>query len=382
LKEVVVSVRPAATRALPPNPNLEQQRKRARALLKAARAHDAAALRRLAIVHPSLARRSRGATAASVSLHDAQLVIAREYGFTSWAKMKAHIDTHAAMTPVGTTALVMAANRALESELEHPLYRDRFARQLAGPAGSATLLSMRRMIWPGFSTGPDPYLSIRTRYFDDALRRVARDASLTQIVLLASGMDARAFRLAWPSGLTLFELDRDELFDRKEAVLRSMRARAACRRRIVRTDLSGSWTAALLKAGFDPSRKSMFLLEGVLSFLDSAVVAHVFQGLRSIASPGSWIGLDVPSAETLASPFMRPWRLKQEELGRPPAKFGLDDPEAFLAAHGWQGTSVVAGAPEANFGRWPYAYLPRTAPGIPRIFLTEGWMTEPRQRSV
>jgi methyltransferase (TIGR00027 family) len=376
LKEVVVSVPTPAAQPLPANPNLEQQRKRARALLKAARSHDSDALRRLAIGHPSLSRRSRAGTAAAVSLHDAQLVIAREYGFASWAKLKAHIAMHAVMTPVGTTALVMAANRALETELAHPLYRDRFARELAGASGSSTLTSMRRMIWPGYFTGPEPYLSIRTRFFDDALRRVAYDSSITQIVILAAGMDARALRLDWPTDVVLFEVDRDEVFDRKEAVLRTMKARPACHRRVVRADLSRSWTAALLKAGFDPNRKAAFLLEGVLAFLDEVVVAHVFQGLGSIASLGSWIGLDVLSAETLASPFMTPWLRKQEELGRPPSRFGLDDPEAFLAAHGWQGTSVVAGAPEANFGRWPYGYLPRTAPGIPRIFLTEGWMTD------
>jgi hypothetical protein len=71
---------------------------------------------------------------------------------------------------------------------------------------------------------------------------------------------------------------------------------------------------------------------------------------------------------------MTPWIRKHEEIGSPPLRFGIDDPEAFLASHGWQGTTVVAGAPEANFGRWPYGYIPRRTPGVPRIFFAEGWM--------
>ena len=248
-----MSVQTPAAHVLPANPNLEQQRKRARALLKAARAHEPDALRRFAIAPPPFARRSSPATGAAVSLHDAQLVIAREYGFASWAKLKAHVHAHADLSPLGTVSLSMAANRALETELEHPLFRDPFARELAGVSGWARAAVVRRLSWPGFVTGPDAGLSIRTKYFDDALRRVVTEASITQIVILAAGMDARAFRLDWPPGVALFEVDRDEVFDRKEPVLRTMKARAVCQRRIVRADLGRSWTAPLLKAGFDPA---------------------------------------------------------------------------------------------------------------------------------
>ncbi|MEP6594060.1 MAG: class I SAM-dependent methyltransferase, partial [Acidobacteriota bacterium] len=103
----------------------------------------------------------------------------------------------------------MAASRALETESTDPLYRDPLARQLAGEAGFAMLGAMRAAIGLPMSTAADPYLTIRTRYFDDALRETVRDESVRQVVILASGMDTRAFRLEWPEDLVLFEVDRE-----------------------------------------------------------------------------------------------------------------------------------------------------------------------------
>lgn len=355
---------------LPARPNLEHQRKRARALLKAAHAHDRDALQRFHAVRPDAMGNSE------LSLQAAQFVIAREYGFASWTKLKAHIEA-LPMSMFGTLALVNAANRALETEQAHPLYRDPFARVLAGDAGMA-LMAQMRWSWgaasgPLSARDPQPYLSIRTRFFDDALQNAVHTAGLTQVVVLGAGMDTRVLRLDWPSGLAWFEIDRDETFDHKEPVLRRL-ARPRCARRAVRADLDGEWTSALAAAGFDPTRPAAFLIEGVLQYLHAVTVTHVLRTLHGIASRGSWIGVDLISAATAASPFMAAHLRRVAELGWPRWEFAVDDPEALLAAHGWRAQSVIAGTPRANFGRWRYEYCSREAsgPGIPRTFLVEG----------
>jgi methyltransferase (TIGR00027 family) len=272
------------------------------------------------------------------------------------------------MTPVGLTSRWIAASRALETESQSPLFHDPFARTLSGDAGFAMLAAMRAA--PGITDakGPEPYLSIRTRFLDDAIVGAAREGAITQAVILAAGMDARAFRLDWPRGLTLFEVDRDDVFDHKEAVLSGLNARPTCDRRIVRADLSQQWTEALIAAGFDPSRPTAILTEGLLMYLDEQVVVDLFASLGALACEGSWIGMDIINTEVLTSPYMAKYLKKLADFGCP-WRFGVRDPIEFLAERGWRGVAVVPGEPEANYGRWPFPVMPRNVPGIPRTFL-------------
>ena len=108
------------------------------------------------------------------------------------------------------------------------------------------------------TSAPDLYLTIRTRFLDDAMLAGVGNASITQGVMLAAGMDVRAFRLDWPAGFTLFEVDRDDIFDHKEAVLKRSDAQPRCDRRIVRADLSQPWTDALVAADSIPAGRRRF----------------------------------------------------------------------------------------------------------------------------
>ena len=117
------------------------------------------------------------------------------------------------MSAVGQTARWVAASRALESESADPLYRDPFARALAGETGFTMLSTMRAVMGAPDTKSADPFLTIRTKYLDDGLLSAVRDGEITQVVIVAAGMDARAFRLDWPAGTTLFEVDRDDVFD-------------------------------------------------------------------------------------------------------------------------------------------------------------------------
>src|SRR3712207_6608860 len=109
----------------------------------------------------------------------------------------------------------MAAARARESGRPYRLFNDPLAAALAGPEGFAWLERMEPV--PGFG-GPALYVVVRTRFFDDFLLYACWGAGVRQVVLLAAGMDARAFRLTWPSGTRLYELDRPEVLATKEEV--------------------------------------------------------------------------------------------------------------------------------------------------------------------
>ncbi len=365
----VPSVPSEHRRPQPLHLNLENQRKQARSLLNAARAGDSRALRRFAALPP----KPGDSTAAAAnpqrwSLHHAQLVIAREQGFKSWAKLKAHIEADNVWV---RGALVGAVNRALEMDTDQPLFVDPLARSLAGKKGFAWHEQLRSTTWPPYAAGPAPEQSILTRYYDDALQAAVADLGLTQVVLLGAGMDARAFRLRWPAKLVFFEVDDGAVLEHKELVLRRRRAKPTCDRRIVRANLPSAWTANVLAAGFDPRRPAAFLIPTWLVRFDAATVERVFRDLREIACAGSWLGVDFFSRDTIESPFMQPLFEKFVALGYPPSRFGVQHPETFLAEQGWDAKCVVLGAPEASYGRWRYGYTPRTVPdrGIPRNYL-------------
>jgi len=274
------------------------------------------------------------------------------------------------MTPVGKTSLWIAANRALGTESNAPLYRDPFARELAGQAGF-DLVSMMKAAKHRDNTntiGPSPYITIRTKFFDDAIVKGLSAFAIQQVVILAAGMDARAFRLDWPSNLVLFEVDRDDVFVHKEAVLTHIQARPKCDRRIVCADLTGQWTAALQKAGFVSDRPAAFLMEGLLAYLDADSVARLFNELNTIAHPGSWLGFDISDADTLASPRLTQYLKQLETLGSPWI-FGINDPKTYLAKHGWQGVVTQPGEPDADYGRWPYPPIPYRNTGRHHQFL-------------
>lgn len=345
--------------------NLDHQRKQARALLKAVRALDPHALTRVRTYACERATHE-------MSLSVAQLVVARENGFGSWARLKQQVRVECLARPMMRCALWAAANRARETDLPHPLYRDPYACALAGDEGRALFDKLSRANWPGYGSGPNPYLSVMTKFFDDALLSVVNDRLIRQVVILNAGMDTRAFRLAWPSGLEIFEVDTADAFDHKERLLTQLGARAACRRHVLAAALNGQWVRMLLKRGFDPNRPAAFFIDRI-EYVDAAAARRLLHHITVLAGEGSWIGFAAHTDATRRSPFLTALLQTRETLGLPPWQFGLDEPEAWLATCGWTASSVIAGAPQAHFGRWPMRHVPRDTPSIPRAFFTQGW---------
>jgi methyltransferase (TIGR00027 family) len=273
--------------------------------------------------------------------------------------------------PISRTARLTAAARARESRRPDRLFDDPLAEALAGQEGVELMEGLEAAARPG-GTAPgteNPYIAIRTRFFDEYLTgAVAAPAGPRQIVLPAAGLDTRAFRLDWPAGTRFFELDRPELVQAKQEILDGTGARPRCERITVGLDLTLPWAEALRAAGFDAAAPSAWLIEGLTPYLDEASVRHVLTEAASLGAPGSRLGMDVLGRSFLESPWTQSV-LQAMARGGSPWKFGVDDPEGFLAATGWQATVVRTGEPGASYGRWYFPTFPRGTPGAPESFL-------------
>jgi methyltransferase (TIGR00027 family) len=260
---------------------------------------------------------------------------------------------------LASTAYWTAAVRARESARADRLFDDPWAASLAGPQGEAWIEQRTED-----STLP---IALRTRFYDDFLERITADEGIRQVALLAAGLDTRAYRLDWPAGQRVYELDQAPVLAHKEALLRQAGAAPSCERQAIGIDLNHDWETALIEAGFDPERPSGWLLEGFLFYLPAEALTQVLERALALASPGSWVGFDVINSLTLTSPLTRGWVQMQAASGAPWIGT-MDDPEGFLAARGWRASLTPLGAPEASYGRWPFPPMPVTMPRLPRLW--------------
>ena len=200
-------------------------------------------------------------------------------------------------TGVGSTALFVAAARALEARKTDPLAVDSLAEVFCRAAGG---------MWSGlldgsiadhplrsdeFGTHFVTFQAARTRYFD-AYFRAAADAGVRQIVLLAAGLDSRAYRLDWPAGTTVFELDQPLVLEFKRETLRREGFTPKAQRREVAVDLRDDWSAALRDSGFRPDEPSAWIAEGLLVYLPAAAQDQLFTGIDALSCPGSHVAVE------------------------------------------------------------------------------------------
>ncbi len=275
-------------------------------------------------------------------------------------------STNSGGNPLASTAYWIAAIRAHESKRSDRLFNDPWAALLAGQVGPDWLDRMPTTL----NSGNEIVIAIRTKFFDDFLSRAVTEHQIRQVVLMAAGMDTRAFRLAWPEGTRLFELDQPELFSQKEQLLASVGASPTCSRQIIGVDLREPWADALQQAGFDPLQRSVWLLEGLLHYLPESAVSNLLNVITTLSAAESRLGFDVVNHEMQTSPWTRSWMEAMEKSGTP-WLFAMDEPEVVLAEHGWTATVAQLGEESANFGRWPYPPVPRSVPDALRSFLVQ-----------
>ncbi len=200
-------------------------------------------------------------------------------------------------TSVGSTALFVATARALEAQKPEPLVVDAYAEVFCRAVGGSwvDVLDGKRpdhqLKTDDFGTDFVNFQGARTKYFDAYFRRAA-DAGVRQVVIVAAGLDSRAYRLPWPDGTTLFELDRPEVLDFKREVLNGCGAEPRVKRAEVAVDLRGDWSQALQANGFDSAAPSAWIVEGLLVYLPAAAQEQLFAGIDGLACPGSHLAIE------------------------------------------------------------------------------------------
>jgi methyltransferase (TIGR00027 family) len=224
-----------------------------------------------------------------------------------------------------------AAGRAVESRRADRLFEDPLAEALAGEEGFRLMEQWRL---PGASR-ENPTIGPRTRFYDDLVIEAVANG-LRQVVLVAAGMDTRAFRLALLPEVVVFELDLPKVLAEKQTILEQEDAKSRCRRVVVGADLAADdWSQALAASGFDRAARTVFIVEGLSWYLTERENARLLDDLAGLAAPGSRLGIDVISRDHLESAASAPFFKFTATLGIV-WQFGTDDPAGFLGAHGWQ----------------------------------------------
>ena len=223
--------------------------------------------------------------------------------------------TDAGLSAVSRTALGVVRARAVESARTDRIFDDPFA--------AGFLDALRAEALP-LTPALQLHVAVRTRFYDDYLRT----AGCPQVVLLGAGLDTRAYRLPWPDGTTLYELDLPPVLTLKAALLEPSGARPTCRRVPLAADLRDPWDVLLREAGFDPSQPTAWLAEGLLVYLDGPEVEHVLATVGALSAPGSRLACEGPRRGTgempAAGDVAQLWR----------GGLGGELPE-WLGAHGW-----------------------------------------------
>lgn len=254
-------------------------------------------------------------------------------------------DTWGPDSGVGMTATFGAVARALATGkgLVTDPFADRLVRAAGVPYFTRMVDDQRYTGDNAIMTGLVTLLAAHTRFLDEFLADAAR-AGLRQVVILGSGLDTRPYRLWWPAGTTVYEIDQPDVIDFKTAVLRGLGAEPAAHRRAVGVDLRRDWLTALHRAGFDAARPTAWIAETVLiGFLPPDGQNQLLADVSAVSAPGSrfagdhmptWSSFQLEAAQT----FVDTWR----RFGLDVDLAGLTYPGDYravpqsLAGHGWR----------------------------------------------
>jgi methyltransferase (TIGR00027 family) len=277
---------------------------------------------------------------------------------------------------VGSTALGVAAARAAETERENPLIQDPFARAFLEAAGDGTWSLMANPTKAAELTDLDPdllarmrvmidFMAVRTAFFDEYFLNGV-GSGVRQVVILAAGLDARAWRLPWPYGTAVYELDQAKVLEFKSTTLRNRGAHPTSRLMSVAVDLRQDWPTALQEAGFDPSIPTVWSAEGLLRYLPARAQDLLFERVQALSPSGSWLAVNAPAKEA-ADPDKLARQREQSQRFHVAASRVLDievpdvddlwypeertDVTDWLREHGWDASAITMGEMLARYGR-------------------------------
>jgi methyltransferase (TIGR00027 family) len=287
--------------------------------------------------------------------------------------MRTDDDTWDIATSVGTTAVMVAAARAIETDRPDPLIRDPYAGMLVSNAGTGVWETMLDASTVAKVESLDPeiaavfahmrsYQAVRTHFFD-AYFAAAMDAGIRQVVILASGLDSRAYRLDWPAGTTVYEIDQPKVIEYKTATLADHGVTPSVERREVPIDLRHDWPGALRGAGFDPAAPTAWLAEGLLMYLPADAQDRLFEQLTALSAPGSRIAVETAArhADERRQEMRERFQKVAGQLGLEPTVDMQDliyhdddraDVADWLDKHGWRASAHNSADEMRRLNRW------------------------------
>jgi methyltransferase (TIGR00027 family) len=197
---------------------------------------------------------------------------------------------------VGATATAVAARRAMASKGPNPLIDDPFAEPLVNAVGVEAFIRMMNGEIEVAEEDPSftpqrlsEGMAVRTRFFDSFFLSAA-EAGVRQAVILASGLDTRAYRLQWPAGTVVYEIDQPQVIEFKTRTLADLGAEPTAGRKAVGIDLRDDWPAALRDSGFDQGQPTAWIAEGLLGYLPPDAQDRLFDNITSLSAAGSRVG--------------------------------------------------------------------------------------------
>jgi methyltransferase (TIGR00027 family) len=276
-------------------------------------------------------------------------------------------DTWDLASSVGVTATMVAAARAMATRADTPLINDPFAEPLVRAVGVDLLARLAsgeldpselndvHDVQDG-ATGSAGAMSrmadsmaVRTKFFDEFFLDATK-AGIKQAVILASGLDARAYRLTWPAGTVVYEIDQPQVIEFKTQTLAELGATPTADRRVVAIDLREDWPAALRAAGFDPQQPTAWSAEGLLGYLPPEAQDRLLDTITELSAPGSRFAtesarnIEPGDEEKMMERMQRiaeRWSAHGFDLDMTGLVYFGDRNEAapYLADHGWQLTA-------------------------------------------
>ena len=196
---------------------------------------------------------------------------------------------------VGTTATMVAAARAVATRQPHAIINDPWAALLVEAVGIESLTRMVQLGTPPADAGLGSDLrlqpvidsfAVRTRFFDEFFTAAA-NSGIRQVVILAAGLDSRAYRLPWPHGTVIYEVDLPSVVSFKAGVFSRLGAAPLATHRPVACDLRDDWATALRENGFDELRPTAWSAEGLLMYLPSDAQDQLFDAITTLSAPQS-----------------------------------------------------------------------------------------------
>jgi methyltransferase (TIGR00027 family) len=269
-------------------------------------------------------------------------------------------DTWDLASSVGATATGVAVGRALASQAPQPLINDPFALPLVRAVGVDFFTrAATGQLDLGEVDGNAPWgigrmadmMAVRTKLFDEFFLDATRSGA-RQAVILASGLDARAYRLSWPKGTTVYEIDQPQVIEFKTKTLADLGAAPTAQHRAVAIDLRHDWPAALKAAGFDPTKPTAWSAEGLLPFLPPEAQDLLLDNITALSAPGSRLaveympnaGLALATMVELTNQAVDRWRQHGFDVEMTDLWYlgERNDAAEYLDDRGWKSTLVPA----------------------------------------